>query len=318
MPKYLGGRIIQGVILVILVSVITFLVIHAAPGGPEMLADPDLSREEVASLQAMLGLDAPIHVQYARWAFKVIYGELGRSYSYGVPVIRLLLERLPNTLLLSGFSLVLSALVAIPLGILAAIRRGTLTDHLAVGLSIVGIAVPVFWLGIMLIIVFAVNLKWFPTGGIGTLGEVFSLPDFLNHLILPAIVLSTPITAQLSRYTRSSFISVLSEDYVRTARAKGLLEYRVILAHVFRNSMIPVVTVLGTIIPRVFGGAAITEAIFSWPGLGRLAVEAAFQRDYPIVMGVTLMICTVVILTNIFVDACYALIDPRVVVGEKR
>ncbi|MDP7385368.1 MAG: ABC transporter permease [Nitrospinota bacterium] len=318
MSSYLGGRIIQGVLLLVIVSTLTFLVIHAAPGGPAMLADPDLSREEVASLKEMLGLDAPIHVQYYKWASNVLTGKLGRSYSYGVPVITLLLERLPNTLLLSGSALLLSSILAIPLGIWAALRRGSTIDHMAVSLSIGGVAVPVFWLGIMLIIVFAVTLRWFPTGGIGTLGAEFSIFDLLHHLALPAFVLSTPTTAQLARYTRSSVINTLSEDYVRTARAKGVLESRVIIWHVFRNSLIPIITVLGTLVPRLVGGAAITEAIFTWPGVGRLAVEAAFERDYPIIMGVTLFICTMVIVANILVDICYALIDPRVVVGNHR
>ncbi len=263
-------------------------------------------------MREQLGLDDPLPVQYLRWLENLLRGNLGTSYNTVEPVLGLIGDRLPNTLILTGVAVVLSIAIAIPLGVMSAIRRNTAFDRLVAGGSFFGISIPVFWLGIILIILFSTQLRWLPAGGMATLGEPFSFGDRLKHLLLPTIVLATGNLAELTRYTRSGMISVLGEDYIRTAQSKGLANKTVIFRHALRGALIPVVTIIGVLLPRAVSGAAITETVFSWPGMGRLAVEAATTRDYPVVMGTTLTVAIVVIFSSLLTDIVYGYLDPRI------
>lgn len=312
MYRYMAMRLLQGIVLLIVVSVIMFVVIRKAPGGPAVLLQQDITKEMAESMSKELGLDRPIYVQYVDWASNLLKGNLGQSLSLKRPVADLIKARMGATLWLAGSAMLLATVIAIPLGVLSAVRRYSFFDYLATGIAFFGVSIPVFWFGLMLIIIFSVTLQWLPSGGMYTVGKDFSMVDRIRHVIMPAIVLSSASMAQLARYTRSSMLSVLREDFVRTAKSKGLSERLVLYKHALRNAMIPVVTMLGVIIPRLVSGAAITEAIFSWPGMGRLAVDAAFQRDYPLIMALTLLVSLIVILAGQLVDLLYVLIDPRI------
>lgn len=313
MGRYLLGRLAQSAALLFIVSLVTFVVIHEAPGMPAVLVNPDASsREELAQARTNLGLDEPLPARYLRWLGNAVQGKLGYSYQLRLPVTQLVLDRLPASLLLSGAALLLAIVVAVPLGILSALRPYGLLDYVATLASFAGLSIPVFWFGIILIIVFAVRLGWLPPGDAQTLGAEFSVVDRLKHLVLPAVVLSTAPMAQLMRYTRSSMRATLQQDYLRVARSKGLSEFVVLRRHALKNALIPVVTVIGLLLPATVSGAPVTESVFAWPGMGRLAVDAAFQRDYPVIMGVTLFVSAMVVLTNLVVDITYAYLDPRI------
>jgi len=312
MSRYIAGRLAQGVILLCLISMAIFAVIHKTPGGPALLNNPDIDPAVALEYRQALGLDDPIPVQYARWLQNVLRGNLGKSYQHSLPTVGLIADRIPNTLLLSGTALLLAVAVAIPLGVISAVYRYSAADYAATVAAFFGVSIPIFWLGILLIIVFSVQLGWLPSAGMVTVGVPFSMGDLLRHLVMPAVVLSTFPLAQLTRYTRSSMVEVLGHDYIRTARSKGLAEVMVLVRHALRNALVPVVTVLGVLIPRLLSGAVITEAIFAWPGLGRLAVDSAIQRDYPVIMGVTLLVSGMVIISNLITDLVYVALDPRI------
>lgn len=312
MSRYLLLRLLQGVILLFVVSAVIFLIVHNAPGGPAILNNPDVDPETAKAIARDLGLTDPIPVQYARWIGRAITGNLGRSYQHQVPVVRLIRARLPNTLLLAGTALGLAVLIAVPLGVISAVRRYSAFDYAATVGAFFGVSIPNFWLGIMLIVLFSVTLGWLPSAGMRTVGVELGPWDLLRHLMMPAVVLSTFPMAQLMRYARSSMVEVLSQDFVRTAQAKGLAPRRVLVAHALRNALIPVVTVLGVITPRLLSGAVITETIFAWPGLGRLAVDAAVTRDYPVIMGLTMTTAVLVIVSNLLTDVGYVALDPRI------
>lgn len=315
MVTYTLRRLIQAVMLLVIVSMVTFALIHSAPGGPSILSNPDLSRDQIAQMSSQLGLDDPLPVQYGRWLVNILRGDFGISYNTIEPVVDLIASRLPNTLLLAGVALVLSMLIAVPLGVLCAIRRNSFLDRMVASFTFLGVSIPVFWLGIMLIVLFSVQLKWLPGGGMSTLGEEFTVRDRIEHMIMPVFVLTIANLAELTRYTRSGMITVLGEEYIRTARAKGLTQKHVIMGHALRNAMIPVITIIGVLLPRAVSGAAITEAVFSWPGMGSLAVEAATTRDYPVVLGTTLTVATVVVFSSLITDLAYGYLDPRIRVG---
>lgn len=315
MVTYTLRRLIQAVVLLVIVSMVTFALIHSAPGGPSILSNPDLSRDQIAQMSSQLGLDDPLPVQYGRWLVNILRGDFGISYNTIEPVIGLIANRLPNTLLLAGVALVLSILLAVPIGIFCAIRRNSFLDRMVASFTFLGVSIPVFWLGIMLIVLFSVQLKWLPGGGMSTIGEEFTLRDRIEHMVMPVFVLTIANLAELTRYTRSGMITVLGEEYIRTARAKGLTQKHVIMGHALRNAMIPVVTIIGVLLPRAVSGAAITEAVFAWPGMGSLAVEAATTRDYPVVLGTTLTVATVVVFSSLITDLAYGYLDPRIRVG---
>ena len=312
MRRYLIRRLAQGAAVLFVVSAVVFAIVHAAPGGPALLNNPDVDPKMAKEMEKQLGLDDPIPVQYARWLGNAVRGNLGRSYQHSLGTAELLWARIPNTLLLSGTALLLAVVLAVPLGMISAVYRYSALDYAATVTAFVGVSIPVFWLAILLIIVFSVTLGWLPSSGMLTVGLPFSMRDRLLHLLMPSIVLATFPLAQLTRYVRSSMVDALSQDYVRTARAKGLPECSVLGRHALRNALIPMVTVLGVLTPRLLGGAVVTETIFAWPGLGRLAVEAAVTRDYPVILGATLLVSALVVLSNLITDFLYVVIDPRI------
>ena len=312
MTPFLLRRLLHALTVVFLVTTVTFVIVHAAPGGPALLADPKLGPAERAEIEARLGLDRPLPVQYATWIGSVVRGDLGRSFLYQTPNVETNLQRLPNTLLLAGSALVLTLVLALPLGLFAAAGPGSVADRVLATFSFVSMAIPTFWLAIAVIFIFAVVLRVLPAGGAATLGREGSIGDRLSHLLLPAVVLSAASAAELFRYMRSSTRTVLSQPFVRTATAKGVRAGAVRWRHAARNALLPVITVIGLQLPRLVGGAAITETVFAWPGMGRLGVEAALGRDYPLVMAITLFVAAGVALVNIVVDLCYVWADPRV------
>ncbi|HEX7004331.1 MAG TPA: ABC transporter permease [Trueperaceae bacterium] len=311
MPSFLIKRLAQAVLVIWLVSLITFTVVNLAPGGPSILANMSFSEVERERIAADFGLDAPLHLRYLAWISSALRLDFGSSYQYSMPVGELIADRLPNTLLLGGAALLISVLVGIPLGVLSATRRYSVLDYLATTFSFFGLSIPAFWLGILLIMLFGVTLNWLPTGGLSA-SRGFDLLDRLTHLVLPASVLATVTLPNIVRYTRSSMLQVLGQDYVRTARAKGLVDRVVLYKHTLRNALFPVVTVIGLLVPQLLSGSVITEQVFAWPGMGRLAVQSALARDFPLVMGLSLVASILVVMTNLIVDMFYALLDPRV------
>jgi peptide/nickel transport system permease protein len=309
---YLIRRLAQTLLLLLVVSLLVFALVTQAPGGPGILLDRNMGPAEIAQMRAILGLDQPLHVQYVRWLAQVLRGNFGVSYQAGLPVLEIIGQMLPNTLLLSGAALVLALVVAIPAGILSAARPSSKVDHAVTLLALFGISLPTFWLGLMLIVLFSIVLGWLPPGGLRTIGAPLSALDLARHLVMPALVLGSASMALFARYTRSSVMAVLREDYVRTARAKGLAEGAVVYRHALRNALLTIVTVIGVQLPRLIGGAAVTETVFAWPGMGSLAVRAAFERDYPMIMGITLVISAVVAVSSLLVDVLYVYIDPRI------
>jgi ABC-type dipeptide/oligopeptide/nickel transport system permease component len=303
MGAYIRRRLIQSVVVVWGVSVLVFFLLRLAPGDPvTLLLVESATPEQIAEAKAKWGLDQPIPVQYAVFLGRALRGDLGDSLFFQEPAIEVLVERMPATLQLSAAALLFSLGVAIPIGMLSALKRDTFWDYLGTGLAMLGQAIPPYWLGIMLILVFSVALGWFPTSGRGTLG----------HLVLPAITLGSVLMALVTRLVRSGMLDVLSEDYVRTARAKGLRERVVIMRHALRNILIPLVTVVGLQLGALFGGAVITESIFAWPGVGRLALQSINARDYPMVQAAVLVISVVYVFLNLAVDLLYVYLDPRI------
>ena len=312
MTAFLLRRAGHALTVVFVVCTVTFLLVHLAPGGPAVLADPKLTVEEQAAIEARLGLDRPVPVQYGIWITRVARGDLGESFLYQVPNQRAIAERLPNTVLLAGSALLLSVLLAVPFGLLSAMNRGRLIDRTVSGIAFLAMAIPTFWLAILAIFTFAVAFPVFPAGGATTAGSSGGLADRLSHLVMPAAVLAAVTTAELLRYMRSSAQTALTQPFVRVARAKGLRARAVAWRHVLRNALLPMVTALGIQLPRLVGGAAITETVFAWPGLGRLGVQAALGRDYPLVMAITLFVSTAVVVVNLVIDILYLWIDPRI------
>ncbi|HYW52112.1 MAG TPA: ABC transporter permease [Gemmatimonadaceae bacterium] len=312
MIAFLLRRLGHGVLVLLMVSTVTFAIMVAAPGGPSVLADPKLSIAERAEIETRLGLDQPPLVQYTRWLGRAVRGDFGASFLYQTPSLDSIASRLPQTVLLAGTALVITLAVGIPLGMLAAARRGGALDRLVAATTGVALAVPVFWSGLMLVFIFAVWLRLLPAGGMVTDGVTTTLADRLRHLLLPAIVLASAGTAEIVRYTRSAAITTLALPFVQVARARGLSSSRLLWHHALRHVLASVITVIGLQLPRLVGGAAITETVFSWPGMGRLGVEAALGRDYPLVMAVTLVVSAGVVLASIVADVIQMMIDPRV------
>jgi peptide/nickel transport system permease protein len=300
------------VIVLLIVSAITFFMINLAPGGPSALMRFDVTPEQRDALNHRFGLDQPVPVRYLQWLANAVHGDLGTSLTTQQPVLDRIGERLPNTLLLSGLALALSIVIGIPMGVLSALHRGRPPDYTLSALSLLGLSIPAFWFGIMLILTFSVTLQLLPSSGVATTGANFSFADRLQHLIMPTIVLATAALPTIVRFTRSAMLEVLGQDYIRTATAKGLSQAVVTYGHAFRNALVPVISVIGALVPRLVGGAVVTEAVFGWPGMGRLAVEAANGRDYPLVVGITVVIAAIVVVTSLLVDLAYTWIDPRI------
>jgi peptide/nickel transport system permease protein len=311
MPTYLARRVLHSLVLFVLITMITFAVIRIAPGGPAILANPNLSKSQMHTLRAGLGLDDPLPVQYARWMGHVMQGQLGTSFNESVPVSDLIRERLPNTLLLGAAAFTIAVSFGLAFGVVSAAKRNTWIDRLFSVVGVLNLSVPVFWLAIVLILVFAVELRWLPIGGIPDDPQASWL-RYAKHLVLPAIVASGFMMANVMRYTRASMLEVSSQLYVTAARAMGHPEQRVVLKYMLKNAMLPVVTVIGLGIPQLFGGAAITETVFSWPGIGSLGIAAARSGDFPVVMGITLVVSAIVVIANLLTDLSYAWLNPRV------
>ncbi|MBW7916948.1 MAG: ABC transporter permease [Trueperaceae bacterium] len=314
MARYLLGRALAALLVLWLVITATFVMIQAAPGGLSILMNPNISAEEAARLGRNLGLDRPVHEQYVQWLGNFLRGDLGASLSYaGRPVGAMVVERLPATLKLGLSAALFAVAVGVPLGVAAARHQNGFVDQAAGVVSGTLLATPNFWLGILLIVLFAVQLEWLPASGIRTIGSRGGgLADQLAHLVMPAVVLGTSTLAELTRYTRSAWLETMRQDYVRTARSKGLARGAVDRKHVLKNALIPVVTVFGVALPRLIGGSAVVETLFSWPGLGQLAVDAALRRDTPLILGVTVFVSLMVVVSNLVIDATYPLLDPRV------
>ncbi len=312
MLRFLLNRLGQSVILLFIVSLITFFLINLAPGGPASTMRMEASPEERQAMIEKLGLDKPIYVRYIDWIANAVQGDLGTSFTSSEPVIQRIAERLPYTIELTVFTIIISVIIGIFFGVLSAIKRGKAQDHVINFMSVIGLSVPAFWLGLMLILLFSITLGWLPSSGVGARGADFNLWGWISHLILPVLILTTTVLPNIVRFTRSSMLEVISQNYIRTVRAKGAKESVVLYVHALRNALIPVVTIIGVLIPRLLSGAVITEAIFGWTGIGTLIIEAARGRDYPLVMGVTVMITIVVVVCNLLVDLVYSRIDPRV------
>lgn len=294
----------------VLVSVAVFALIHLVPGNPaQVIAGADAPPEEVRKLEAELGLDKPLHIQYGIYFTNLLKGDLGYSYFYKRSVTSLILERVPATLQLGLVALLLSAAIGIPLGIMAARRPGSLIDMFSSLVALVGVSVPNFWLAILLMSLFSVELGWLPVSG---RGDQASAASIIRHMVLPGVVLGTALIASTTRLTRASMIEALSQDFVRTASAKGLGVRKVIYKHGLRFGLIPIVTNLGLQVGVLFGGSIITETIFAWPGIGRLVMTSINQRDFPVVQGIVLISAAAFVMINLLVDALYAAIDPRI------
>ena len=311
--RYVAKRLGFAALMLAGVSVILFALMRLAPGGPEaVLIGGEFSQDVAAQVRQRLGLDQPLPAQYASWVLAAARGDLGRSFKTGDPVLTLILDRLGPTLQLTGGALLLALVVAVPLGVLAAVRRDTIWDTLASAVSLFGVSFPSFWLGIMLILLFSEVLHLLPPSGLSEYGHEADLGARLRHAVLPTLTLGLIQMASLMRFTRSSLLEALRQDYVRTAAAKGVPAGQVVWRHALRNALIPVVTVVGLSLPTLVGGAVLTETVFAWPGIGRLAVGAVFERDYPVIMGVNLLVATVVITANLLTDLAYCVIDPRI------
>jgi ABC-type dipeptide/oligopeptide/nickel transport system permease component len=305
-------RLLLAVPVLLGVSVLVFAVMHLAPGDPAaIMLGAQATREDVERLRRDLGLDQPVAVQYLHWLGRVLQGDLGRSIPLGREVLPEVLLRFRATIILTAGALLVAVLIGVPAGILSATRQYTWLDKLSMGIAVTGVSLPVFWTGIMLIIVFALTLRWFPSAGMTSPYGSTGALDVLWHLVLPGVTLGTASAAALARMTRSSVLEIIRQDYVRSARAKGLGEGRVVGRHVLKNAVNPIVTVLGIQVGTLLGGAILTETVFSWPGLGSMMVRAIQARDYPLVQGGVLLIATTFVLVNLLVDLLYAVFDPR-------
>ncbi len=316
--QYILRRILQIIPTLIGITFLVFLIINAAPGNPlSHLIDPTISPEAIDLRLEQLGLDQPVHMRYITWVGELLDGNLGYSTRFKRSVVDLIQVRLWPTFLLSFSAIIISFIVAVPIGILSATKQYSKTDYIATVFSMIGLSIPVFFLGIVLIKFLAFEIRLFPIGGMVTVGarhpDLFTyLLDVGRHLVLPLVVLSSAGTASFVRYTRSSMLEVVRQDYIRTARAKGLSEKVVIYKHALRNALIPIITILGLSLPAIFSGAILTEAVFVWPGMGSLNVDAVTFRDYPLLMGINLFLAVLVLLGNLLADIFYAVADPRI------
>jgi peptide/nickel transport system permease protein len=315
MSRYALRRLLAAVPLLLAISILCFALLHMAPGGPLGGGDPRQQRADRERLERVFGLDAPLPVQYVRWLGRVVRLDLGHSLVTGEPVTQMIAARLPATLELMGGALVVSLVLGLGIGTLSALRRGTWIDHLATVGSVCGVSLPVFWLAIVAIALFAAHWGILPAGGRTTLGEA-SLADHLRHLILPLAVLVVVQTPFWTRLVRASVLDTCAEDWHRSARARGLSRARVVLRHTVLPSLGPVITGLGLQVPALLTGAAITETLFAWPGLGRLFYEGAQRYDYPRLMGILVITSVLVVVCNLMADLMTARLDPRIRLGE--
>ena len=307
-------RLLSAIPVMFIITFATFVLMQMLPGGPLAAYEnnPEISQDDIQRLRHEMGLDRPIPVQYWAWLKNFVRGDWGYSFVTKRPVLQEIWDRLPNTLYLTGFSLIVALIIAIPAGIISATRQYSIFDHITTTLTYVGRSMPVYYSGLLLIIIFSIWLRWFPSGGMYTLGKGFSIIDSLRHLFLPVLSLSTLIAAKYVRFLRTSMLEVIHQDYIRTAAAKGLHNRIIIFKHAFRNAAIPLVTVVAIDLPVLFAGALFTETVYSWPGMGRLFVDSATRFDYSIVMGIVAAIAFLVVLSNLIADVIYGILDPRI------
>jgi peptide/nickel transport system permease protein len=302
MKSYMLRRLWQAVLVLFGVSFVVFMILHLTGDPAALLLPPDATAEDVARFRTAMGFDDPWIIQYLRFLKGAVQGNFGESLRHGEPAMHLVVERLPATFQLAGAGLLLALCLAIPAGIISAVKRNTVIDYFSTVVALLGQAMPTFWLGIMLILVFSVRLNWLPSSGRGD----------LQHLVLPAITLGLFTTARITRLTRSGMLEVLGQDYIRTARAKGVSEQPVVWKHALKNASIPIVTIIGIELGTLLGGSVITETIFAWPGVGRLSVQAIFNRDYPVVQAAVFILASTFVLVNFMVDLAYTWLDPRI------
>lgn len=313
MTAFIVRRILQAVPLLLIISALTFGLISLAPGGlMASYEDPTMTEADVQRLEESLGLHEPIPVRYLKWLGAVTRGDLGRSFTTREPVLTMILDRLPATLELTVLAVTIGLLVGVPLGVLSALRPGSRLDTAVRVLTVAGSAVPHWWLGLLCIVVFAGVLQVLPSGGRFTVGRPFDFFDHLRYLVLPVAVLSTGPIIAFSRFVRTEVRDIVGAEFVRTADAKGLPVRAVIQSHILRNALVPVVTLLGMTLPGLFSGAALTEIVFSWPGLGQMALNMATRRDIPVLMGLLMISSVLVVLGNLLADLLYGVVDPRV------
>lgn len=302
MIVFVVRRVILSVFVILTISLIVFGLTHLSGDPAILMVSPEATADEIARFREQAGFNDPIYIQYGRFLVEAVRGDFGISLRHHQPSLPMVLERLPATFQLSTFAMVLTLSLALPLGIVAALKRGSMVDAVAMTLGVIGQSMPNFWLGILLIFLFAVNLRWLPTSGRG---------DFA-HLILPSLTMALNLMAIITRLVRSNMLEVLSQPYIRTARGKGLKESTVLIRHALRNALIPVVTVVGLQFGYILGGAVVVETVFAWPGVGLLTINAIYNRDFPLVQASVFVLAVAIVLINMFVDILYSILDPRI------
>ncbi len=313
MGSFLLNRLGQSLVLLALVSVIGFAVLHLAPGGPlsQFALVPGMTQEQIARIAHEMGLDRPLPLQYWEWMSRLLAGDWGRSYRDNQPVLAIVAGRLPATIELMLTAVAVAVVLGVSVGVLGAVRRGSAFDALATVGAMVALSVPTFWFGLVVIYLFALKLGWLPAGSRSTVGDG-SLGDYLRHLVAPALVLALVEVAIWSRYMRGAMLDVIGQDFIRTARAKGLGERAVMGRHALRNALLPMVELAGLELPTLLGGALVTETVFTWPGMGRLFLDSLGYRDYPVVMGILMVSAVLVLLGSLLADVVSAAADPRI------
>lgn len=302
MAKYISKRLLQAIFVLLGVSLVAFIILHLSGDPLSLLISSGATPEQEAAIRTKMGLDDPLYIQYFRFLAQILHGDFGESLYYKQSTLSLIMNRLPATIQLTFAGILVATVIGIPLGIIAATKKGSVMDSVVRIIAICGQAIPSFWLGLMMILIFSVKLKWLPTSGRGTFAQI----------IMPAITVGLFSMASVCRLTRSTMIETLKTDYIRTAKAKGLHKARIIVIHALRNSLLPVVTTIGMEIGHLLGGTLLTETIFSWPGIGSLAVQAITNRDYPLVQTAVLITAFMFVIVNLIVDLLYAVIDPRI------
>lgn len=313
MRTFLLNRLAQSLALLFIVSIIGFFVLNLIPGGPlaQFGLDPSMTQDDLNRLKEQLGLDRPIWVQYLDWAWRLIQGDWGKSFRDGVPVLDVIARHVVATLLLMGSSTVIAVAVGTWIGIRGATKRYSAFDYLATVGAMVALSIPTFWFGLVGIYIFSLRLGWLPAGNMYTIGDE-SVLNYLHHLILPSVVLALVHIAIWSRYMRTATLDVINQEFIKTARAKGLSERRVLMKHVIGNALLPMITLAGMQLPSVLTGALVTETVFTWPGMGRLFLDSLGYSDYPVVMGLLMFSAILVVLSNLAADILVAFIDPRI------
>ncbi|WP_157065238.1 ABC transporter permease [Amphibacillus sediminis] len=311
MKRFLFRRILQLIPTLFIVAIIVFFITRMLPGNPAaVMLGPQASAEDIAAYSEQLGLNEPLHRQFFDYLGNLVKFDFGNSLSYNQPIADLIMERFPNTVILAISALIIAVIIGVPAGILAAKKQNTFLDYFITTFSLVGVSMPIFWLGVMLALYFSVNLGWLPSTGMGSLDN--GLWDFLSHLILPSIALATIPTAQFARIIRSSMLETISHDYIKTARSKGLREFIVINKHALKNALTPLLTVMGLQFSNLLGGAVLTETIFSWPGMGLLIVNAIEKRDFVVVQNTVIFIAVIYVVINLIVDVLYKVVNPKI------